>query len=112
MDSNALLGWKKVQPIVIEEWNQFGPFTIRSITGAERARIAASFQSEKDDSKVETLALMVALALGDKDGNRVFSDEQAPRIKDLPVRITDYIREESRKFNYLHEEALDDAKKS
>lgn len=85
--------------------------TIRTLTGADRSRVVAANEADKTVDKADSVALMVALSLGDAEGNRVFSDSQIEDVKKLPARVIDFVALRSKSFNYLSAEAIEAAKK-
>lgn len=110
MDVSRLLQ-VRTEPIEIEEYKDLGPFTVRTLTGADRSRIVAAYAEDKSLDKVDAVALMIAIGFGDKNGDRIFSDERVKDVKALPVRVTDVLAKAIRTFNYLTQEAVDAAKK-
>ena len=109
MDVAGQMASKRVtKPVQIPEFEEFGPFTIRSLTGADRLRLTAGGKTDPENMGV----LLVALSLGDKDGNRIFGDSELEKCRALPGRVLDLIAIESRDFNYIDAEAYTRAKKA
>lgn len=109
MDLALKMAAKQVtQPLDLKEFSDMGPFTLLSISGADRIR----FQNEAKKSPEEAGVLLVALSLGDKDGNRIFTDDKLPECKRLPGRVLDYVALASRQFNFLDAEGYERAKKA
>jgi hypothetical protein len=113
MDGATLLGLHKTEPIEIPEYKDLGhSFTIRTLTGADRSRIMEALASDTTKDRAKAVAVMVGLSLGDKDGKRIFTDEQLPHLDALPARVLDQVATASTKFNYLSAEGLESAKKA
>jgi hypothetical protein len=110
MDVSLLLR-NKTEKIDLPEYADLGPFTIRSLDGADRSRIIACYADDKSPDKIEAVSVMIALGFGDKDGNRIFDDSQIESAKRLPCRVIDALATAIRRFNYMTQEAVDAAKK-
>jgi hypothetical protein len=109
----SILGHNKTEPIEIPEWADLPyKFTIRTLSGADRARIVKAYEQDVKGENGNAVALMVALSLGNESGTRIFDEASVAKANDLPARVLDRVSLASQKFNYLGAGALDEAKKS
>jgi hypothetical protein len=93
-----------VVEVNVPEWG--GIVRIRGISGEEATQFAESQGKGKGDS----LAKMVALAVVDEDGNRLFQDSDIPALKRKSMRAMLRIQAVALDINGLSDEAKAEAK--
>lgn len=110
MDAAQLITKKPTKPLdltAVYGAESAGQFTIRTLSGADRIRLTSEGKKNPEEMGV----LLVALSLGDKDGNRIFDDSKLVLAKDLPGIVLDTVALHSKDFNYLDQDAFERAKK-
>lgn len=78
-------------------------FSIRKLTGAEKIAIGAQAETCAPLSNAEQTRIMnslvLSLCLGDKNGIRIFSDEEAQESLNMPDELQRRIFDEYKKVN-------------
>lgn len=103
----------QVIPFNAPEWGS-PPLFLRTVSGAERDRFEAANLPAKDGAEPRlgnVRARFAVLVLGDSNGVRVFSDEDAPALGLKSAAVLDRVWSEGRKFNAMDKDAIDQAKK-
>lgn len=96
----------RVATVAIPEWG--GDVHVRTLTGAEGDKYAALAKENAD----MTRGAIACLFLADKDGARLFSDDDAVLVGAKSLRALDAVIEAGLQHNGMTDEALDGLEKN
>lgn len=101
-------------PVDVPEWG--GRVYVRELTARERDDFEAGCVTLKGDKQTPNLrnyrGRLAALVLGDEGGNRLFADDDAGQLGDLPAAALDRVLDVARKVNGMTKEAQEEAEKN
>lgn len=100
----------KVSPVVVQEWGD-GPFYVRSLTGADYAKMRNMVHKLPADTAAIVGEIWLALfALCDEAGNRILKDDDYETFSQQPVTAITTVVKAAMLNNGLGTEGLDAAK--
>ena len=103
--AGILKAGRKIHKIQIQEWEEW--VFLRAMSCAEHERfIGMCAESGKDAAKLTECKLyLVANALCDEQGNRLFADGEWKDLRDAHAAGIEHVFEEAQRINGLTEEA-------
>lgn len=101
----------KFQDVSVPEWG--GTVRIREMSVGDREHLSALYKKREDDETASSyLAVLVALSVVDKDGNRLFADADIPSLEKKSLPTLQAISEAAMALNGISIKAKDEAVKN
>ena len=105
---------RKLEPVEVPEWG--GTVYVRTLTGTEKdaylARHVKAVDGQQTFDRNGATEQLVAMALCDESGNRLFTDLEARKLGEKNANVLERLVEVATKLNKLGADGLEEAEKN
>lgn len=102
----------RIEIVDVPEWGEGAQVGVRVMTGREHAEFTARILAVKEDEPFSQRALLCALTLCDKDGGRLFSQDEMSILETKNAQVLERLYEVACQVNVLREQDREAAKKN